>query len=124
MRKILVGGLAVAASLGLASGSALAGPPFNYNSAENWSEVLGLECEKLDDLDIPEWEADGDYAAVVMKGGSVDYGSGPGIKVYEDVMEGDVLYAPMNKGGNVADISWAMLCLGDDYPPYEPPYSS
>ncbi len=113
MKKILVGGLAAVASLGLASGSALAEKPFNYNSDENWSEVLGLECEKIDDLDIPFWEADGDYAAVVVKGGSVDSGSGPGVKVYEEVVAGDVLYAPLNKGGNVADISWAMLCMGE-----------
>ena len=118
MKKILVGGVAAAASVGLAAGSALAAPPFNYNSDENWSEVLGLECEKLDDLDIPSWEADSDYPAVVVKGGSVDYGYGKGVMLYEDVMEGDILFAPVNRGGNVADISWAMLCLGDDYPPY------
>jgi hypothetical protein len=118
MKKILVGGLAVAASLGLATGSALADKPIIYNSADYWSTELGLECEKLDDLDIEYWEADGDYTAVIMKGGSYDHGDGPGIKVYFGVATGEILYAPVNNGGNVADISWAMLCGGDDYPYY------
>jgi hypothetical protein len=118
MKKILVGGLAVAASLGLAAGSAQAAKPFNFNSDKNWSTVLGLECEKIDDLDIEYWDATGYFDAVVVKGGSVDYGSGPGIEVYTQVVEGQRLFAPENAGGNVADISWAMLCEGD-----EPPYS-
>ena len=120
MKKLLVGGLAVAASLGLASGSALADKPFNYNSAENWSAVLSDELQRdvtcvKTELSAPSWDVDEDYLlAVVVKGGSVDHGPGPGIIVYtgDDAGYGMPLYAPENRGGNVADISWVMKCKG------------
>lgn len=122
MKKMIVGGLAASASLLMVGGTALATPPFNYNSDENWSEVLGLDCVKFEagDLglgdDTKSWIADMDYAAVVAKGGSVDSGSGPGIVVYENVMAGDEIMPPLNSGGQQAAISWLMFCEGDGYP--------
>jgi hypothetical protein len=128
MKKILVGGLAVAASLGLAAGSAQAAKPFNFNSDKNWSDVLGLECTKVEAKYLPiepeatYWIADMKYAAVIAKGGNVSEGNdGPGILVYEGVEAGDMIKPPLNNGGQQAAISWLMFCEGDDYPPYEPP---
>lgn len=60
------------------------------------------------------WVADADYPLVVVKGGNVDTGNGPGNNVYFDVQAGDVLQAPLNAGGQHAAISHVITCF---FPP-------
>lgn len=80
-------------------------PPCNLNSAPCWCDD-GVKIEPGG----MEWVADADYDLVVVKGGSVDYGDGPGNLVYYNVQAGDVLIAPLNAGGQQAAISHIILC--------------
>lgn len=112
MRKIGTTLLMTAAAAMVAAPVAAA-PAANPNTASYWSAELGLKCYKTSISDVHKWVANRDFAAVVVKGGAVDYGFGKGIWVYEDVMKGTKIYAPKNNGGQVADISWLIVCKGD-----------
>lgn len=86
--------------------------PCNPNSAPCWCDD-GVKIEPGG----MEWVADADYDLVVVKGGSVDYGDGPGNLVYYNVQAGDVLVAPLNAGGQQAAISHIILCGKQEVPP-------
>ena len=103
--------LATAAATTLfAASAASAAPGPNYNSAGYW----GPDCTKLSEPSQGAggqvWFADQNYALVIVKGGSVDYGYGPGNRIWEDVMPGDALMAPLNHGGQQAAISHIIVC--------------
>jgi hypothetical protein len=115
-RTVSVAAAAVLGLAGLAAAPAMADAPPKTNSAAYWSELMGLDCSKaeLGDGASSSWVADGDYALVLVKGGSVDtYGLGPGITPYFGVVAGDVVTTSANAGGQAAGISWLMTCEGE-----------
>ena len=83
------------------------------NRPRSW----GDSCLKLEgDFDAKYWVADANYDLVVVKGG-------PTRVVYEDVSEGDLLYAPVNPNRKrlaYYGVSHVIMCGGYD-DPYEPP---
>ena len=106
--------LAAAGAVALVAGPAAAGP-VNTNSAGYWSAQLSLTCTKTESAALAgstSWTSDGYYAAVLIKGGSVDSGWGPGIVVYRNVQTGQNFDSATNAGGQVAGISWLMTCTG------------
>ena len=116
MKKIAIGAASATfvSALVLSAGAAAHAGINNTNSAKYWSNETGLECTKLpDSVDgLRSWVAPEDYAVVIVKGGAVNYKDGKGNKVYEDVLQGDVLTAPLNRGGNQAAISHIIVCEG------------
>lgn len=110
MKKIAATVFAAAAAGALVAGPAVGVPGPNYNSASYWSTELGMDCMKLSVSGVPYWTADAAYGAVIIKGGSVNYGDGPGNVVYRDVEAGDMLYAPLNAGGQQAAVSHVIVC--------------
>jgi len=57
------------------------------------------------------WPGD-HWEVLIVKGGSVDYGDGPGNKVYPHPSAGTAYYAPLNNGGQQAAVSHWIVCKG------------
>ncbi len=106
----------------------------NYNSTTYWEGVYpGTTCTKVDD-DWPfspygsvtdrnkavtlKAKASG-ATALIVKGGSVDNGSGPGNVVYSNPVAGRPYFAPLNKGGQQADVSHWIICMPNT-PSFDP----
>lgn len=114
MKRITAAAFATLGAVALTAAPALAGPPPNTNSDSYWSAQTGLTCVKAEyGSDAPtSWTADADYVLVLVKGGSVDSGFGPGIAGYGFVREGATVSSAVNAGGQVAAISWIITCNG------------
>jgi hypothetical protein len=114
MKRITAAAFATLGAVALTAAPALAGPPPNTNSDSYWSTKTGLTCAKAEyGSDAPTfWTSDGYYALVLIKGGSVDTGYGPGIVAYPNVQPGQSLDSATNAGGEITAISWLMTCVG------------
>jgi hypothetical protein len=122
MKKKLGASLFAAAAVGamlVAPAGAVPGP--NTNSTSYWEATLSAAPYNYENVDCTKsysgagkmsWTV-GAHDLVMVKGGSVLYPLGPGIKGYWDFGGGSVI-APDNNGGNQAAISWIMWCDWDD----------
>jgi hypothetical protein len=95
-------GTAFAATYATVSGHAAASA--ESNSADYWSDLYGLDCEKIYDgggAEIDSWEADADYAVVIVKAAGQNVGDNANT-IFEDVSEGETVWADTN-GNNTFD---------------------
>jgi len=106
--------------------------PGNPNNPAYWEALYELPAGSCVKYDPPNTEnADGyldddgkavvlnpgTWALLVVKGGSVDIGSGAGNAVYELPIAGELYYSPKNGGGNVPEVSHWIICAGLIPPP-------
>ena len=124
--------------LGLAAPAAATQPP-GPNRPEYWEERYpnAVACYKVEGAKssahgtisqdkksitlVPfqqSWLGDR-WEVLIVKGGSVDTGFGPGNAVYDLPSAGVAYSAPNNNGGNVADVSHWIVCKGET--PAPPP---
>ena len=95
-------GTAFAATYATVSGHAAASS--ESNSADYWSDLYGLDCEKIYDGEgdeIDSWEADADYAVVIVKAAGQNVGDNANT-IFENVSEGETVWADTN-GNNTFD---------------------
>jgi cobalamin biosynthesis Mg chelatase CobN len=95
-------GTAFAATYATVSGHAAASA--ESNSADYWSDLYGLDCEKIYDGEgdeIDSWEADADYAVVIVKAAGQNVGDNANT-IFENVSEGETVWADTN-GNNTFD---------------------
>ena len=57
-----------------------------------------------------------EFVVLIVKGGSVDHGYGPGNAVYENPVAGTAYSAPANAGGQSAEVSHWIICVGEEEP--------
>lgn len=138
-KRILAAATAAFLALGMAVGGAspamATGNPDNTNTAEYWQEQYpdAIACYKYGSTGSNEhgsvingavvlkpyganWPGDR-WEVLIVKGGSVDYGDGPGDVVYELPEAGVAYYPPLNKGGQVAGVSHWIVCKGESDEP-------
>ena len=115
-------------SLGAGSSSATA-PVDNTNEITYWETQYpsGTTCFK--DTDAAPYGAvtdsgmtvtlagSYDWVALIVKGGAVDYGDGPGNKVYSSPSSGTPYSPPLNNGGQQAAVSHWIVCINTTPPP-------
>jgi hypothetical protein len=132
MKKKLGGAVFAAAAVGamLVAPAGAAGhvPPTNTNSVAYWEYKLDMDCTKISygyPVGEKYWIVDGDFGAVVVKGGSVALEEGDdyyahgarGVALYSPADDGTKVMAPLNNGNRQAAISWIMTCdPGSSYP--------
>lgn len=100
------------------------GQPDPTNSEEYWEQLLGQECYKFEAGESSPYGAltdDGNgvilnennypLVTLIVKGGSVDNGDGPGNVVYYGAEAGVVYDAPLNNGGQQAGVSHWIVCF-------------
>jgi hypothetical protein len=95
-------GTAFAATYATVSGHAAASA--ESNGADYWSDLYGLDCEKIYDgggEEIDSWEADADYSVVIVKAAGQNVGDNANT-IFEDVSEGETVWADTN-GNNTFD---------------------
>ncbi|HEY9499091.1 MAG TPA: hypothetical protein VIQ78_08725, partial [Terrimesophilobacter sp.] len=140
-KKILAIGsslLLVAGFVSLGAGPASADPPVdNTNGTSYWEAVYpGSDCYKdngsygavTDSGMTVTLTGSYDWVALIVKGGAVDNGDGPGNKVYNNPSSGTPYSPPLNTGGQQAAVSHWIVCVGTppltEITPVEPGVSS
>jgi hypothetical protein len=123
---VIAAGLVAAPFVGMTAANA-EGPADNTNNTEYWEGLYTehqADCYKDshgsitndgDAVTLPAFNQDwpGDHWEVlIVKGGSVDNGDGPGNKVYNHPEAGVPYFAPLNDGGQQADVSHWIVCKG------------
>ncbi|MEO6942826.1 MAG: hypothetical protein ABI238_06265, partial [Terrimesophilobacter sp.] len=117
--------LLVAGFVSIGAGPANAENADNTNNTSYWENVYpGSTCYK-DDAKYGAVSSDGmtvtlsgsyDWTALIVKGGAVDYGQGPGNKVYGSPVSGTPYSPPLNAGNQQAAVSHWIVCVGNPPP--------